>query len=649
MIKNLKIAHKLVLLVSIILTFIVLVGWTAVHSLNQGNAALLTIYYDRVEPLGQLKEVSDAYSIDLLGAVRKTIAKRMSSQEALASAKKALLTADANWNAYTSTYLNDEEKALVAAMKPVKLEADTVGKELLAILERGKHEEIVDFTEKKLNPSLEPLDDLISKISELQIRVAKEVFEQQVATASVANKMMYALILGAVLIGAGLSLCIIRMITGPINYANIAISQMAAGNLNVEIIDEGRRDEAGLIITSTAAIANTLKAVSRDLNLQITAAKEGALSLRADASIHPGSFGQIVEGVNALFDTLTEPMTEIAAVMAKLASGDIRGRINGDYQGELRALKGNVNRSLEALVTLLDAIGAFAAALSKGDLTKSIDGAFQGEFAHIKQNLNAAAEQLRAVLLSVVDTTTNVSVSAGQTTAASTEVARHAGNQMLTLTEVSVAIEQTVSAIAEIAQAAERGSHLARNAVSAAESGQATLVNLTDSVHNVASKNKRITQISDLIENIADKTYVLALNAGLEALRAGEQGSGFGLIAHKITSLAEEVAEATRSIKQLISEATDSVQQGVEGSNEAQTSIKSIVELSQQNGMNVQAIAASIEEQSSMMKMLKDRVEDLKLVGNTTASAAEEISMTMKALEGMTQQLKASTDQIKAK
>lgn len=91
-------------------------------------------------------------------------------------------------------------------------------------------------------------------------------------------------------------------------------------------------------------------------------------------------------------------------------------------------------------------------------------------------------------------------------------------------------------------------------------------------MHSIAEKNKRISQISELIENIADKIYLLSLNAGLEALRAGDHGAGFGLIANKITSLAEEVAEATQS-----------GQQGVDGLNDAQIAIKSIVELSQQN------------------------------------------------------------------
>ena len=649
MIKNLKIAYKLTLLVAIILSFIGLVGWTAMKTIKDADAALATIYHDRVEALGQLKEISDGYSVDIVDAIHKLRLKAMNKERALELIKGAVDSIDKNWAAYLDTYLNDEETAMVVTIKTEKVESDKAIKELLGIVERGRPEELSAFVETKLYQKLTPVADEISKLSDLQIRVAKQVFEQQLIVSSNGHKVMIGLILSAIMMSIALSYYIIRMITVPLNYANRAITQMAVGNLDVDIVDAGIHDEVGMIITSTAAIAQTLKAVSQDLNLQITAAKDGALSVRADSSIHPGSFGEIVEGVNALFDTLTEPMTEIASVMAKLASGDIRGRINGDYQGELRALKGNVNRSLDALVTLLDAISAFSSALAIGDLTKSVDGAFQGEFASIKQNLNSAAEQLRNVLISVIETTTNVSVSAAQTTAASSEVSRHASSQMLTLTDVSGAIEQTVSAIAEIAQAADRGSNLARNAVNAAESGQTTLINLTDAVHNVASKNKRITQISDLIENIADKTYVLALNAGLEALRAGDHGAGFGLIAHKITSLAEEVAEATRSIKQLIGEATDSVQQGVDGSIEAQSSIKSIVELSQQNGLNVQAIAASIEEQSSMMKMLKERVEELKLVGNTTASAAEEISMTMKALESMTQQLKSSTDQIKAK
>jgi methyl-accepting chemotaxis protein len=107
------------------------------------------------------------------------------------------------------------------------------------------------------------------------------------------------------------------------------------------------------------------------------------------------------------------------------------------------------------------------------------------------------------------------------------------------------------------------------------------------------------------------------------------------------------VAEATRSIKSLISEATDTVEEGVQGAGSAKTAIHEIVDLSRQNGTTVQSIATSVEQQNSMMKTLKDKVLELKLIGQSTAAAAEEISVTMQSLVGTAQSLKKETDRIK--
>ena len=648
MIKNLSIKNKLILLVTPLLFFICLIGWDGMKTTNEGEKALTTIYIDRVECLGQLLDVRDGYSIYIMGATRKLVAKSIGYDEALKSFDEGQALIEKEWKAYLSTYLVPEEAAKADQVKEKMRAADASLKALRQNIKEKNSAAIAKFAERGLAEAIDPIVFQLSDLSELQVRVAKEVYEEHLVTSAMSKKFMIAMILLAIGISAYLAYKIILMITKPLNEANLAIEKMASGNLDIQIDQEdASRDEIGQIIRSTAAITKTLQNVEKDLREQINAAKEGSLSVRADAKQHPGAFSGLVSGVNELMENLTAPMNEIANVMAKLASGDIRGRITGDYAGELKALKANVNRSLDALVSLLDSISNFATTISKGDLTYKIEGNFQGEFAAIKQNLNTAVDQLSGVLNNVIETTEKVTISATQTSAASKDVSEHAHNQTINLVEISAAIEQTVSAISEIVRSTERGAALAQNAANAAENGETTLASLSATVNGISEKNKQINQISELIGDIAEKTYVLALNAGLEALRAGNEGAGFGLIANKITALAEEVAEATRSIKSLISEATDTVEQGVQDAGSAKTAIHQIVDLSHQNGSTVQSIATSVEQQNSMMKTLKDKVLELKLIGQSTAAAAEEISVTMQALVGTAQSLKKETDRIK--
>lgn len=647
MLNHLKIRSKLILLVGPLIILTMVLGYIAEHAFLTGQTAMNTVYEDRVVPLRDLKVISDMYAVNVVDTAHKARAGSMTRHEAMINIQKARGTVNDRWNAYLATFLVEKEKAIVEEVKPRMAVANKAADRLELILKSGKDSELAEFVSRELYPAIDPLSDKLSDLIELQIVVAEENTVSTTKQFESSRRLIIVLIIGAGVLSILASWLVIRAITRPIAEVRNAIMQMAEGDLNVTIQDDGRRDESGQMIRATVAVTNTLKAVSHDLRELIEAAQAGTLSVRADPSRHKGEFAKLVSGANALLGTLAEPLNEVAAVMAKLASGDVRGRMSGDYSGELRALKGNVNRSLDILVTVLDAISAYASALANGDLTQSIEGSFQGEFANMKLNLNKAVHQLRSVLNEVTQATDHVSVSSRETTAAAVEVSRHASGQMSTLLDISGAIEQTAAAISEIATSADRARVLARQAVDSAQGGQTTLTSMGVAVHGIAEKNARINQISELIANIADKTYVLALNAGLEAARAGENGGGFGLIAHKISALAEEVASATREIRGLVQEATMTVNAGVETAAEAKSAMSNIVGMSQQSGETIQSIAAAIEEQSSMMQLLKDRVIRLQSVAQTTASASEEISATMQSLTSLSQRLKSETDRLR--
>ena len=647
MLNHLKIRFKLILLVGPLILLNIAMGYIAENAFRTGQAAMNTVYEDRVVPLRDLKVISDMYAVNIVDTAHKTRAGSLSPSQALSNIETARSVIKQRWEAYLATYLVDKERAIVEEVKPRMASADKAIDKLESILKSGNATDLVNFVSRELYPAIDPVSEKFSNLIDLQIEVAKE---NTLSTASQFESSQFRMILiiaGSVVLSILASWLIIRAITRPIVQVRDAIMQMAEGDLAVTIVDDGRKDEAGQMIRATVAISNTLKAVSHDLGELIEAAQAGTLSVRADPSRHKGEFAVLVAGANSLLETLAQPLNEVAHVMAKLAAGDVRGRMSGDYSGELRALKGNVNRSLDILVSSLDAISQFASALAAGDLTHNIESSFQGEFANMKLNLNKAANQLKGVLCEVSQATEQVSVSSSETASAAVEVSRHAAGQMTTLMDVSGAIEQTASAISEIAASSARARNLAQHALHAAQEGQNTLSSMSMAVNGIAQKNVRINQISELISSIADKTYVLALNAGLEAARAGDHGEGFGLIAHKISSLAEEVAQATREIRGLVQETTSTVDTGVQTASQAKTAMLEIVTMSQQSGQTIESIAAAIEEQSSMMQLLKDRVLRLQTVAQTTASASEEISATMKSLSNLSDHLKHETGRLR--
>ena len=438
-----------------------------------------------------------------------------------------------------------------------------------------------------------------------------------------------------VLIALWLAVALERAVSRPIAALSEVVGRLAEGDLQVTVEGVERRDEVGLIARSVASTAASLQRLVGELRGLIGEARAGNLSARAEAGALKGEYAELLVGANELLDVLAQPLAEVAQVMQRLASGDLKDRMTGAYEGDLRALKINVNRSLDGLVSLLTELGTLAAGMAVGDLRRTLERDYQGEFAGLKANFNQAVIKLREALAALVADTAQVSAAVTQTTAAAHQVAQATAGQMSTLGEVSAAIAQTAAAVNEVSTQAGTGSALSRSTAELAAGGREMLLRLSGEVEQIAQRQGGIDRITATITRIADKTQVLSINAGIEAARVGEQGRGFGVVAHEIGRLAEETAVAARDIEALILEAGQGVRRTVDGVAGARRTIERIAEEAGGAGAAANVIAAAISEQAGAVRLLSQRSDELREGGESTAAAVEEISVTMEELARM--------------
>jgi methyl-accepting chemotaxis protein len=342
-------------------------------------------------------------------------------------------------------------------------------------------------------------------------------------------------------------------VIGPLNMAAEYVDRISKGDIPPKIADQYHGDFNEIKINLNTCI-DAVNALIGDTGALVTAAVAGRLATRADAGRHQGDFRKIVEGVNQTLDAVIKPLSEAAAVLAKVAQQDLRATVGGDYAGDHAAMKTSVNTMVKDLRGAIQSIGGNAQALS--DASGQLDG--------ISQQMASNAEETAS--------------QTGVVSAASEEVSRN-------LTVVATSSEEMLSSIREIAKSANEAARMAKNAVAVAEATNQTVQKLGESSLEIGNVIKVIT-------SIAEQTNLLALNATIEAARAGDAGKGFAVVANEVKELAKATAKATEEISHKIEAIQGETKGAVDAIGQITRVITQIDDVSN-------TIASAVEEQTA--------------------------------------------------
>jgi len=340
---------------------------------------------------------------------------------------------------------------------------------------------------------------------------------------------------------------------------------------------------------------------------------------------------------------VTRRLTKGLEDLAKLSDGALDGEIQrqrGDLaeisqlsdglenlQTQLRhaaAARAELAHAEAAQKQIVDRLSYGLTELASGRLSIVLDDRFDEKYQKLADDFNTATRALSSVVAQVTETAETVLVGTRGINTATTELSQRTETQGATLQNAAAALEQLTR---NIVGSQEDAKELDRSAVLVSEKSATMAVVMTqtvEAIEKIKSSSHQIEQIVGVIEDIAFQTNLLALNAGVEATRAGSEGSGFAVIASEVRGLAERSAQSAQDIKALIASSGVEVTKGVEYVTEAESAVGDMGAQFKTISDLISRIAAAAQEQSQGLVKVNDGIAQLDMVTQTNVAMVEE-------------------------
>jgi methyl-accepting chemotaxis protein len=314
--------------------------------------------------------------------------------------------------------------------------------------------------------------------------------------------------------------------------------------------------------------------------------------------------------------------------------------------------------------TMLDVMQEFAA----GDLTVHLKAEREDAIGELYEGFNQAIDNIRQMLMQVTQAVQTTAAAASEISAATEELSASANEQKLQTREVAMEVAQVASATGQSASSAQTARTIAEASGNAAEEGSDIVTQTVTKIERIAvvvqtsaqtveqlgRSSEEIGEILGVINKIADQTNLLALNAAIEAARAGEHGRGFAVVADEVRLLAEGTGKATKQIAVIvhriqaetnnavktIQSGKSEVQSGIDLAQRANTALHDILSSSHKVSEVVQNIVVASQEQADTSIHTAERIQQMLFATNEAATGISQIARSATNLNTLTQDLR---------
>ncbi|MGM0594417.1 MAG: methyl-accepting chemotaxis protein [Pseudomonadota bacterium] len=460
------------------------------------------------------------------------------------------------------------------------------------------------------------------------------------------------------------------------DWAQLAIRldriRMAEESMNghLEVIARENPELGQVLARAGEAASSTVDGFARQISDELLEAEQITISAEA-------IFASSTEAINAVFDLYDTVMPRLDGLFAERIRAAERARmldiaililvlvvVSYLFLAFYRSVQGAI-----------ETIAHGAKQLADGDLTTTIQLRSHDEMGHIAESFNSMSASFRNLVSQVISSSSQVASAAEELSAVTEETNKGITRQQHETDQVATAINQMSATVQEVSGNATSASEATQAAEQEAATGKGVVENTIDNINRLADgvgraaelikavegDSDEIGTVIDVIRGIAEQTNLLALNAAIEAARAGEQGRGFAVVADEVRTLASRTQQSTQNIQEMIErlqggarravkamdESSEQAGHGVESAAEAGESLERITaSVSTIAQMNTQ-IASAAEEQSAVAEEINRNVSNISEISEQNASGSSQTAAASSQLSGLATELQGLISRFK--